>query len=131
MARQHHRQMLREQPVIAQNQDALFRVFREQLRPGDQQHGLARAGQAIDDAMTIPQGTRITLLAQVGGLISGSLSMGNASARYDLGKPIQSGFRPLEPPLRVITKAHAAARPDHRCGAAASGMPSDVPMSFM
>jgi hypothetical protein len=29
-----------------------------------------------------------------------------------------------EPPLRVITKAHAAARPDHRCGAAGSGISS-------
>src|SRR4029453_16107007 len=65
MAGQGHRQMLREEPVIEQDQDALFWVFREQLRPGDQQHGLARAGHAIDDAMTIPQGTRITLLAQV------------------------------------------------------------------
>jgi hypothetical protein len=65
MAGQRHRQMLREQPIITQDQDALFRVFRKQLRPGDQQHGLARASHAIDDAMTIPQGTRIALLAQV------------------------------------------------------------------
>jgi hypothetical protein len=115
MAGQRRRQMLREQPVVAQDQDALFRVFREQLRPGDQQYGLARAGHTIDDTMTISQGTRIALLAQVEhreiGLAGANdhLWMDDASEDVDLRRcqlresppRIETGLEPGQQGLRL------------------------------